>query len=172
VLSRHRLRDRHDEIGRQPLAGCAHQRGDEAIERAQAPRLQLCRHRLDPDADERRQGAVLQPGGHLLRRRDGMAVLFGVRTVTVAVLEIEPVVLDRLGAELVDDAGANRCREGDGVAVGRVQVERRRKRWRIGRIFLQRRRCQRPELRRGIGPEQMRAAVDRVHRLTSLVNRQ
>ena len=49
-----------------------------------------------------------QSGGHLARGGGGVAVLLRVRTVAVAVLEVDAEVLDRLAAELLGDAGVDR----------------------------------------------------------------
>ena len=85
------------------------------------------------------------PGRDLLRRGRGVAVLFGVGPVAVAVLEVDAEVLDRLAPQLVDDARANRWR---GVAASRpsarAQASRRR------RVLVERRQRQRAELRRRV----------------------
>ena len=82
----------------------ARQRRHEQIERPQAARVQLLRHRLDADADERRQCSRRVTRGDFLGHRLRMAVFFSVRPDAVAVLEVDAEVLDRLARELVDNA--------------------------------------------------------------------
>ena len=97
-------------FARQPSPRRARERRDEDVERAQAARVQLLRHRLDADADERRQRSRRQPP-RLPRRPLRVAVFFGVGPDAVAVLEVDAEVFDRLARELFDDAGANRVGE-------------------------------------------------------------
>ena len=87
-----------------------HERGDEQVERAQAARVQLVRHRLDADADERRQRAGDHAGGDFLRCRLRVAIFLGVGPRAVAVLEIETEILDRFALELGEDALADGVR--------------------------------------------------------------
>src|SRR5262245_24547789 len=86
-----------------------------------------------------------------------MSVLFRVGSIAVAVLEIEPEVLDRLTPELLDDAGADR------VAV--VEAQRARQRLAVRRMLVQRLQRQLAKPRRGVAFEEVGTAVDGVHRL-------
>ena len=98
-------------------------------------------------------------GGDLLRGGGGVAVLFVVGAIAVAVFEVDAEVFDGFARELLADAlvdlggevAANADRFGERRGIGRVAVER-----------LQR---ELAELLRRLGREQMRAAVDGVHRL-------
>ncbi len=102
----------HETVGQPARAG---QLADEQVQRPQAPPpggpLQI----LEPDAEERRGGPRLdglpEIAGGVHRGR----VLLVVRTRSVAVLEVDAQVLDRLGLELLDHPGVDRlhiCRIG------------------------------------------------------------
>src|SRR6185312_5648239 len=60
--------------------------------------------RLDADAEERRQGAEGEAARDLRAGGDRVVVLLVVGAIAVAVLEVDPEVLDRLAPELLDDA--------------------------------------------------------------------
>ena len=90
----------------------------------------------------------------------GVAVFFGVRPVAVAVLEVDPEVLDRLARSL----STTRARIVSPASRG-AQAERAARTIGVGRMLVERRQRERAELRRRVAPEQMRAAVDGVHRL-------
>ncbi len=137
------------------------QRRDEDIQRPQAACVEFLRQRLDADADERRQGAGGKALGHFLGDRTGVAVLFLVNAVAVAVLEIDPKVLHRLATKLVGDTRAN----GGRVHVSR-QVERARERFAVTRVLVQGRQRHCTELAGGIRTEQVRSAIHGVNRLT------
>ena len=63
-----------------------------------------------------------------------MAVFFGVRPDAIAVLEVDPEVLDRLSRELADDAPAN----GFGKAhLVWCQAKGRSERWRVWRVLFE-----------------------------------
>ena len=119
LFGRRHLRQRDDEVVRHRRRSVrSTQPREEQIERAQAAPLQLFVQRLDPDADPGRQRARRQRGRHFVGRRLRDAILFLVRPVAEAVLEIDAEVLDRLARQLVDDA------EVDAIGQRRVQAER------------------------------------------------
>ena len=119
--------------------GGADQRRHEEIERAQAARVQLLRQRLDADADERRQRAAASAAATPPAADARVSVLFGVRPDAVAVLEVDPEVLDRLAAQLGDDARADRLGEAGRVVRQPTEAKRRPKRRRVRRILVERR---------------------------------
>ena len=134
--------------------------GDEDVQGAKAPGMELFREGLDADADERRQGAR----GLGLRDLQGgplrVAVLLGVGTIAVAVLEVDAEVLHRLPLELGHhprmDADGEVARQSEGVAEDMG----------VGGVLAQRAQRQLTELARGVGGEELGAAVHRVHGLT------
>ena len=160
------LGDRHlgkgdHEAFRQAPSGLADQRGQEEVERAEGPRLQLLGERLDADADEGRQAPGREPGGHLAGGGLGVAVLLRVRTVAVAILEVGPEVLDRLAAEPLGDTGVNRDAE------VLPQPHRRREVRGSGGVLFESPQRQRSQPGGDVGLEEVRAAVDRVDRLAA-----
>ncbi len=76
-----------------------------------------------------------------------------------SVFEIDPEILDRFTRQLLDDAGV------ETIGERRFEIERARKRRRIGRVLLERAQGDRAELAGQGRVEQMRAAVDRMDRL-------
>ena len=139
---------------------CSSSARQEEIEGPEAAALQLVAERLDPDADRRRQRAGLRCPRRPRRPPLRVLVLLGVGAVAEAVLEVDPEILDRLARQLVDDARVDaRAR------ASASRPERRGERRRVGRVLLQRAQRDRAELLRRVGLEQMRAAVDDVHRL-------
>jgi hypothetical protein len=98
------LGQRDDEVRRQAPGGLAEQCVQEDLERAGAARLPLLAHRLDADAEERRQRALPHAPRHFARSGDRRRVLLGVRTRAEAVLEVDAEVFDRLAFELAADA--------------------------------------------------------------------
>ncbi len=97
LIGRADLRQRDDEpVGQR--AG-AEQHTEKHIQRRDGappgPRLQA----LTPHPRERRCRASIERGGQRGRRRPRVGVLGGLTAVTVAVLEVQPEVLDRLGGE-------------------------------------------------------------------------
>ena len=111
LLGRDHLGKRDHEVGRDHPAGLVDQRGDEEIERSERAPLELLAQRLDADADEGRQRVLPETQRHLLGRRSGVGVFLGVGPVAVAVLEVDAEVLDRLVAQLLDDARVHRLGE-------------------------------------------------------------
>ena len=89
-----------------------------------------------------------------------VAVLLVIGPVAVAVLEVDAEVLDRLARQLVDDARVDAV----GERRDRGRSPRRARRG-VGRVLVERPQRHRAELPRRVGLEQVRAAVDRVHRL-------
>ena len=87
----------------QPRASVG-ERADERDERAyrSAPGRRL--EALDPDARERRRGGLGQARRQRGAGRCHIAVLGGVRAGAVAILEVDPQVLDRFGGELAAHA--------------------------------------------------------------------
>src|SRR5207244_10078699 len=128
-------------------------------QRADAPPHQLLRERLDADADERRERAVLHAGGDFARGGGGVAVLLVVGTVAVSVLEVDAEVFHRFAAKLLDDARVNRLR------LRAIDADGGRERRAVRRVLLKRAQRELAQLLRRVGLEQLRAAVDRVHRL-------
>ncbi len=103
---------------------CVEERGQKDVERAHAAALQLLGERLDPDADRRRKRSRRQARRDLARRLRRVSVLFGVRAISVAVLEVDPEVLDGLAAQFLEDALGDFRGEPSG------QARRRRRKWR------------------------------------------
>jgi len=97
--------------------------------------------------------------GDLLRGGDGVAVLFVVGAVAVAVLEVDAEVLDRLAAQLLAHALEHLRRE---LAPNAQRFGKRRG---VGRVGLERLHRDLAELVRRLCSEQVRSAVDGVHRL-------
>ena len=154
------LRQRDHEVRRQRAAALLEQRGQEQIEGPEAPSLQLLVERLDPDADRWRQRAVLHAGSHLGGGALRVLVLLAIGSIAEAVLEVDPQILDRLARQLFDDARVDPRRRGG------IEAECRPERRRIGSVFLERAQRDAAQLLRRVGLEQMRAAVDDVHRLS------
>ena len=65
--------------------------------------------RLEPDPDERRRGTGADGGRDPLGGADGIGVLDRVAADAVAVLEVDPQVLDRLALELLAHARRDGC---------------------------------------------------------------
>jgi hypothetical protein len=120
--------------------------------------MRFVRHRLDPQADPRRQHAAFDSACDLEGRRLGVTVFFGVGPVAVAILEVDAIVLDRLTAQARDDTFANR-----GGDVTKTECARESRR--IGRVLVQRRERQRPKARGSVSAEQVGAAVKGVYGL-------
>src|SRR5207244_3755455 len=89
-----------------------------------------------------------------------VAVFLIVRSIAVAVLEIDAEVFDRLTLQFRNDASINGIREIVRNAQDAAELE-----W-IGREFVERAQSQRAELHRRVALEQVRAAVNGVHRLS------
>ncbi len=153
------LRQRDDEVRRQLSAGFLQQPLDEEMGGPERPLAELVTEVLDPHADERRQRAVRVRRGDFDGRGLGVAVLFGVRAVAVAVLEVQPEVLDRLASQLLDHARM------DARGRRRREAERGGERGRIGRVLVQGPQRRGAEARRGVRLEEVRAAVHHVNRL-------
>ena len=141
--------------GKRPLVRSS-KRGHEQVEGSQAAREELARKGLDADADEGGQAALGHRLRDLFRRAHRVRVFLRVGPVAVAVLEVDPEVLDRLALELglhprVDPEGQI-PRQAQGVAQD----------VRIGRVLAQRPLGQLAELASGFGGEELRAAVEGV----------
>ena len=95
----------------------------------------------------------------LTRRRPPRTVLFGVRTIAVSVLEIDPEILDRLARQLFDQPRVEAVRRPRVRSPTQPPASRRR------RVLVERPQGHRAQLLRRIGGEEMRAAVDGVHGL-------
>src|SRR5262249_17722726 len=106
-----------------------------------------------------RQAVAAQARGDFVRGDLREAVLFVLGPVAEAVLEIDPEVFHRLARQLVDHARV------DAVGDGLVEADGGGQRLRIRRVLLQRAQRAGAELARGVGLEQVGAAVDDVHRL-------
>jgi hypothetical protein len=162
MVRRHHLWNGDDEVARQALVCRTRERGDKDVERSQAAGVKLRRQRFDAYADMGRQRAGRLAPRDLLRYRHGVIVLLFVGTMAVAVLEVDAEVLDRLAAELVGNPQAQHVREAYGTA---SEVERGLERRTIGRVFIQggKRECAQP--RGHVRLEQVRTAIEGVHRL-------
>ena len=154
------LGERDDEARRPGRAGGRAQRAQEALERAQAAGRQLVRERLDADAVERRGGLLRDPAREFLRGGVGVPVLLGVGAMAVAVLEVDPEVLDRLAPELLDHPGM------DGPGQPDVEPEGRGEGLGVGRVLGERGERQRAQPGRRVGPEEVGTAIDGVHWLS------
>ena len=141
------LRERDDEVGRQAAVGFLQQPFEEQVRRPQRALAQLLAEVLDANADEGRQRAVLRAVRDFDRGGGGMAVLFRVRAVAVAVLEIQAEVFDRLAAELLDDPGVHAL-GGSGI-----EAEHRDERRAVGRVLAQDAQRRGAEFRRRVRPE-------------------
>ena len=96
------------------------------------------------------------------RRRLGVPILLGVGAIAVAILEVDPEVLDRLALQLVDDAATNDVGE---VVPGAIEFEDARQRGAVWRVLIEGRERRRAQLHGGVRTKEMRAAVDGVHGL-------
>ncbi len=92
--------------------------GEEELQRADAAVADRRLHALDPDTDVRRRAAVGDGRRHQTRGTDRLGVLLGVGARAVAVLEVDPQVLDRLAHQLGPDPGVHL---GDQVVGGDAQ---------------------------------------------------
>jgi hypothetical protein len=108
--------------------------------------VKLTGERLDADADEGRQRAGLEPGGDFQGSRLRVRVLFGIRSVSVSVLEVDAKILDGLPAKLLDDPRPDCVGEGQRVAGAWFELKRLVERARIRRILLERGQGERTEL--------------------------
>ena len=163
------LRER-DREPRREAAARARRGGDDEIERARGAGARRGGERFDSYADERRERARGETFGELAPDRLCMRVFLVVRPRAVAVLEVDSVVLDRLPAELLGDALAHGLRERGGLRRRRAhlvtgELERAGERDRVGRVTIERRERDAPELFGGVVTEEMRAAIHRVDRL-------
>src|SRR5205085_9277310 len=83
------LRQGHYEVVWQPPITKLHETGNENVERPDAASTQLFVKRLDANADEWRQCAVLISLGHFRRRGSCVAVFLVVRTIPVAIFKVD-----------------------------------------------------------------------------------
>ena len=157
----HHLRQRDDKVLGEFPARFVGQRREEHVQRADGARLQLVGERLDADADERRQRARLHALRHLLRGSGGVPVLLGIGPVPVAVLEVDPEILDRLVLQLLRHAPIDR--RGERLR----ELPAKRFREQLGRrgVLLQRPQGDDAQLLCRVGLEEMGAAIDGLHRL-------
>jgi hypothetical protein len=109
-----------------------HERRHEQIERPEAARGQLRAERLDPDADGRRERSTGHAGSDLSGSRFRRSIFLIVGAVAEAVFEIDPVVLDGLALQLLDDARM------DGRSRRRVEPEGCAQRGRVRRVLVER----------------------------------
>ena len=140
------------------LAGLLEQRAEEQAQRPHAPSPQLLGERLDAHPDEPWQARRSMALRHLSRGGRHVAILFGIGPRAVAVLEIDAEVLDRLARQLLHDARVDRRRE-------RPQAQRHIQSARVRGVLGERAASHLAQLRRGVGAEQVAAAVDHVHGL-------
>src|SRR4051794_13024934 len=88
-----------------------------------------------------------------------MAVLFVISAVAVAVFEIDAEVFHRLAAQLLHDACI------DDIAEARIETDGIAQRGGVGSEVVEGAEGERAEFLRRVALEEMRAAVDGVHRL-------
>jgi hypothetical protein len=96
------LGQRDDEVLWQFAAGFLGQAGQEDVQGTNRANLALVRKRFDPDADKRREQIFAHAFGDLIGSRDGMAIFLVVRAIAVAILEVDAVVFDGLGLQLLE----------------------------------------------------------------------
>jgi hypothetical protein len=162
----------HQAVRKPP--GPLQQAGQEHVERADASPVAAVGEGLHAQADERRQGARRRALGDLGGGPGRVPVLLAVVAVPVAVLEVDPQVLDRLPGQLgghpvadgggqassvhatrggLGRAGIQAQGGGQGGPVGGVGVEQAQRLGAVGRG--------------GAGGEPVAADVDGVHRLAA-----
>src|ERR1051326_130079 len=95
---------RHDKAGGQPAASPVEQCRNKELKGADATDAESLGERLDADPEIGRKVRFTDRCRYFLRGCDGVGVFLTIGPITVAVLEIETVVLDRLGLELSDYA--------------------------------------------------------------------
>jgi hypothetical protein len=138
------------------------ERREKDVERSQAPRMQLGRHRLDANPDERRQRIVT----HCLRDRSsagpGVTIFLGVGSNAIPILVVDPEILDRLALKLVADALVDRLGELPASLIVGRQADRVRQRAWVGRVLVHGPAGELAELGDGVGSEELRATVDDV----------
>ena len=88
------LWQRYDEVIRQTSVVAFDKRGDKDVERAKAARAQFFIERLDSNADERRQRAILTSFSSLGCRGNSVSILFVVGTVSITIFKIDAEVFD------------------------------------------------------------------------------
>ncbi len=160
MLGRRHFGKRDDEVlGKPPAVG--DEPRHEEVESADRARLHLVGEGLDADADRMRKRAGGEPRRDFHRRRKGVAILLGVGSDAVAVLEVDPVILDGLPLELLQDARIDDRRKPF------REPDRAAEFGRGGRKVLQRALGQGPHLRRRVGLEDLSSSVDRVDRLAA-----
>src|SRR5215212_1034912 len=102
------LRQGHDEVVRQTAVVQLNKTGDKNVERTNAARSQFFIKRLDANADEGRQRALLTSVSSFGRSRDRVSVLFFVRPVSVTVFKVDAKVFDGFSHQFVCDSSINR----------------------------------------------------------------
>ena len=190
MLGQRDLGQRDDEAARQQPAAAGGQLAEHDVERAHSAFERLWRERLDANAQERRQAGAGHAQGQLLGHGGGVAILLGIGAAAVAVLEVDPHILDRLAAQLLVHARVDRpgqpgilvgaacggvvLGEGVGQREGRVALgqlgravhaQRAGEGGEVGRVLVEVGQRQAAQPLRRAGLKQLRAAVDRMHRL-------
>jgi hypothetical protein len=101
------------------------------------------------------------PAHDLLCRRLRVAVFFIVRPIAVAVLEVDPEVLDRFPPQLLHDSSSDDI----GEVVRAIEFEDARESRAIRRVLVERRERHGTKPGCGIRAKEMRSPIDCVHRL-------
>src|SRR5947209_15592208 len=100
------------------------------VQRAKASLAQFFSERFYANAYEWRKSPFAHPGGNFSGGRSGVTILFIVRAIAVAVLEINTKIFDRLAAQFLRDAIVNRARKPQWFVLAsdlvRVHIEPRR----------------------------------------------
>ena len=161
LFGKHDLWQCNKEIVRQ-AAGRLGQTGKKKVQRPDRTPVSLGRHRLDANADERRQRTARQSLCHLVGGTDGVGVLFVIGPDAVAVLKIDPKVLDRFAGKLFPDSFMHNARQFARYAEDRGQHRR------VARVFVKCRRREPAELCRCLGAEKLGSAVNCVNRLAAM----
>ena len=164
LLGHGHLRQRDHEVGRQRAAGFADQGVEEDLQRPRAAGLPFLTHRLDTDAEERRQPLFTHAAGDLAGGGDRGGILLGVGAGAEAVLEVEAEVLDRLAFQLAADALVDRRRQ-PALGIRRREAHAARELGRAVAVGVHGGAGDLAEPRRRLGLEQLRPAVDGVDRL-------
>ena len=193
LLGDHNFGQSDDEVcGKAAARGFA-QRAHEKIERADAAVAQFRRERFEADADERRQRTFAEALGHFLGGKLRVLVFFRIGPISIAILEINAEILDRLALQFFQHAAVNRLGHPGGaifepqffrrfgeLPLGRGcllagfwkrlrsrQSDRAREGKRIRREFSERRQGHVAQPPGNAGAKQMRAAVHDVNRLAA-----
>ena len=109
------LRQSDDEMVWQFAPCLLGQTGQKQVESTNRAGLALIGKRLDADTDKGRQNILAHPFGDFICGRDGMRVFLIVGTISIAVLEIDPVILDRLRLQLLHNPVVHRVSQPGGL---------------------------------------------------------